>query len=139
GPPHRPPPPVAGGQPGPEPLGERRHVRVAAPGDVAPLVAPEAEHAVIVEEPDRRRGWVVERTPRRRRPERRRQRDEKVPPKASREASLVEVPPQRQCLIEIRERALRGQQPASDLTEQREETWVGGSTPLRERPASRVL
>ena len=123
----------------PEPLGERAHVGVAAAGDVPPLVAPEAEHAVVVEEPDRRRGGVLERAARRRRPERGRQRNEKVPPEAAREASLVEVASQRQRVVEIRERALCGQEPASDLPEQREEPRVGGATALRERPPARVL
>ena len=123
-----------------EPLGERPHVRVATAGDIAPLVAPEAEHAVIVEEPDRRRRGVLQGAAGRRRPERRRQGDQKVLPEtrsrspARRDSRRSDGP-----VVEIRERALRGQQPASDLAEQREEARVGRAPALRKGFPARVL
>ena len=119
---------------------QRGHVRVGPAFDGPPTVPPKTEHAVSLEEADPVRGWKVERTLRRARPERRRQRHQEVTAEASRVPALVDVRPESSPLeAPVLERLLGGSQPTDDLREEREEACVPEAPSLRERPATGPL
>ena len=113
-----------------QPLRQRAHVRLTAAGHCLPAEAPEAEHPVIREEPDRIDEREVERPVGSRRPERRAQRNEEVVAEARRVALLGDVARQRPVLVAwIVERTASEPQEARDLERQ----------PRERRAAARVL
>ena len=112
-------------------LEQRLHVGAAAADDRAPALAPEAEHAVVVEEAERVAGREVERRAGAARPDRRGQRDEEVVAKLRRVAVLGHVGAER-LLARTLDRAARLAQEADDLADEPQRR-------VAERASPRVL